>query len=89
MGESLKQIYLEVNLLKRVLLENENVGILLYLAKYNPNVTRTDIEERFGKKSLKGLEDLKKLDLIKETENGLSLTPQGIFQLEGLITIAT
>ncbi len=88
MGEQLKKMYHEASYLKKVLLENNNIGILLYLAKYNPNVTREQIKEKFGKDTLQGLDDLKQLDLITESEKGLVLTPQGIFQVEGLMTLA-
>lgn len=88
MGQYLKQMYQEANRLKTVMLEDNNVGILLYLAKYNPRVSRKNIQEKFGKESIKGLDDLKRLDLVTESEHGLSLTSQGIFQVEGLITLA-
>lgn len=88
MSETLKSMYLEANRLKAVVLEGDNLGILLYLAKYNPRVTREQIQEKFGKQSLKGLDELKRLEMVCESEHGISLTSQGIFQVEGLITLA-
>ncbi len=84
----LKQLLHDANRLKHVLLETNNVGILLYLAKYNPDVTRNEIIEKFGKESLRGLDDLLRIDLVTEDEKGLKLTSEGIFQVEGLITMA-
>ncbi len=88
MGEELKKLYYDANRLKNVLLENDNIGILLFLAKYNPKVKREQIKEKFGKEALQGLDELKRLELVIETEKGICLTPQGIFQVEGLIAIA-
>ena len=84
----LKQLLHEANRLKIVLLEDNNVGILLYWAKYTPDVSRDEIIEKFGKESLRGLDDLLRIDLITEDEKGLELTSEGIFQVEGLITLA-
>jgi len=88
MSEQLQQLYHDANRLKRVLLENNNIGILLYLAKFNPNVTRKRLKNEFGKEALQGLDDLKRFELVTESEKSISLTPQGIFQVEGLLTLA-
>ncbi|MEK6924212.1 MAG: hypothetical protein AABW54_03170 [Candidatus Micrarchaeota archaeon] len=88
MSESLTKLYHEASRLKSVLLENNNIGVLLYLAKYNPQVTRRDLKEKFGKDALKGLENLKRLELIDENDEKLTLTHQGIFQVEGLMALA-
>lgn len=73
--------------LKNVILENNNIDILLFLAKYNPKVTIDTIMENFGKESVKGLKNLEKLDLIVKKNKNLTLTEEGIFQVEGLLTM--
>lgn len=73
--------------LKNVILENNNIDILLFLAKYNPKVTIDTIIENFGKESVKGLKNLEKLDLIVKKNKNLTLTEEGIFQVEGLLTM--
>lgn len=87
MGEELKKLYHDASDLKGVITEYWNVDIMLYLAKYNPKVTREDIQKNFGEKSLKGLKDLEKYNLVKEERNGFTLTTEGIFQVEGLLTL--
>jgi hypothetical protein len=88
MGESIKSLSVEASNMKTILLQNNNIDILLYLAKYNPNVTSKEIEEKFGKKSLDGLKGLMSFNLVKEESCNLSLTEEGIFQVEGLLTLA-
>ncbi|MFA4945933.1 MAG: hypothetical protein WC607_00090 [Candidatus Micrarchaeia archaeon] len=73
--------------LKNVLLQGRNVGVLLYLAKYNPNVDRKKIEETFGKNALDDLEQLKKINLVIEEKESLTLTDEGIFQVNGLVKL--
>lgn len=85
MTSELEKKCAEAARLKQVLLENDNIGVLLYLAKYNPQVTRRVLAEKFGKTALKGLEDLKKFCLVAEKNRNLSLTPEGIFQVDGLL----
>ena len=82
-----EKIYSDVTKLKNVLLENSNIDILLYLAKYNPKIMKKDIEKNFGKESLKGLSNLEKYQLVREESGKLTLTSEGIFQVEGLITL--
>ncbi|MFA5247389.1 MAG: hypothetical protein WC408_05870 [Candidatus Micrarchaeia archaeon] len=86
MAGDLKKSYYDATRLRNAILENKNIDILLYLAKYNPNVSRQDIVNKFGKASLKGLELLKDFHLVKE-DSGLSLTSEGIFQVDGLLTM--
>ena len=88
MGEELKRIYVDASNLKSTLLQNKNIDILLYLAKYNPDVTEDEIKEKFGAESLEGLKALKNFHLVKEEKSNLSLTSEGIFQVEGLLTLA-
>jgi len=88
MGEQLQKLYHDASRLKNVLLENNNIGVLLYLAKYNPHITRKDLRDRFGKEAMKGLEDLKRFELIAENDEKIMLSTQGIFQVEGLMALA-
>ncbi|MBI5332196.1 MAG: hypothetical protein HZB65_01345 [Candidatus Aenigmarchaeota archaeon] len=88
MGEQLRKLYYEAANIKNIILENKNIDILLYLAKYNPNISISDITEKFGKESLEGLKDLEKINLVREQNGQLTLTEEGIFQVEGLLTIA-
>jgi len=88
MGEDIKRLSVEASNMKTILLQNNNVDILLYLAKYNPNVTTKDIENKFGKHSLDGIKGLLSFNLVKEENNNLKLTEEGIFQVEGLLTLA-
>ncbi len=87
MSEELKRISIEASNMKSVLLQNNNIDILLYLAKYNPSVNTKDITTKFGKESLEGLKNLIFSNLVKEEENNLTLTEEGIFQVEGLLTL--
>ena len=73
---------------KILLLTNNNIDILLFLAKYNPKITKEDIIKNFGEESVKGLKHLKQLHLVKEEDNKVTLTEEGIFQVEGLLSIA-
>jgi len=89
MSENLKKIYSEVSNFKTVLLENNNIDLLLYLAKYNPKVSKKDLVEKFGREALKGLKDLKSISLVREDDkNNCTLTDEGIFQVDGLISFA-
>lgn len=83
----INKLYVEVQDLRKVLLEDSNIDILLYLAKYNPKVSRKDLSERFGRSSLSGLRDLKRFHLVDEERGFLQLTTEGIFQVEGLMTL--
>lgn len=87
MGKNLKELYHTASILKEVVLEYCNIDILLYLAKYNPKITKEDIVKKFGKESLLGLEDLEKYNLVKEDRDRFTLTNEGIFQVEGLLTL--
>ena len=88
MGEDIKRLSAEASNLKTILLQNSNIDILLYLAKYNPNVTLKEIVKRFGIESENGVKSMKGFNLIKEENHNISLTEEGIFQVEGLITLA-
>lgn len=87
MSEELKRVYNDAIKFKSIILENKNIDILLYLAKYNPKITKEDIAQKFGKQSLQGLKDLENISLVKEEEDKLQLTNEGIFQVEGLLSI--
>ena len=88
MGEETERLRVEASNMKTVLLQNNNIDILLYLAKYNPRVTAKDIAKKFGKRSLEGLKGLMCFNLVKEQNNNITLTEEGIFQVEGLLTLA-
>jgi len=88
MGAEIKKLYVDTINLRNAIMMDSNVDILLYLAKYNPNVTREDVMGKFGKGSDKGLELLKQFHLVKEENSQLYLTSEGIFQVEGLLTMA-
>jgi len=88
MGQELKRIYADSSNLKSVILQNNNVDVLLYLAKYNPKVTKKTIVKNFGEEALHGLKALKEICLVKEEKGKLALTDEGIFQVEGLLAIA-
>lgn len=88
MGDDLRILYNNASTLKSVILQNKNIDILLYLAKYNPNIGVDDIVKNFGKEALKGLRALEKYNLVKEENGQLTLTNEGIFQVEGLLSIA-
>ena len=88
MGEELMRLRMEANNMKTILLKDRNVDILLYLAKYNPNVTIKAIKSEFGKDSINGIRSLIDLNLVKEENCNLVLTEEGIFQVEGLLTLA-
>ena len=82
-----KEFYYVASNLKVVISEYRNIDILLYLAKYNPKVTKEDIIKNFGEDSLEGLRDLEKYNLVKEERDQFTLTNEGIFQVEGLLTL--
>ena len=88
MSEDLKQFYYNATNLKNIMLENNNIDILLFLAKYNPKTTKNDIIKNFGKESIKGLKHLEQCHLVTEEDNKITLTEEGIFQVEGLLSIA-
>ncbi len=88
MTEELKKLAIEASNLKNVLLQNKNIDVLLYLAKYNPDVTVDDIKQHFGKESLDGVDSLKKFHLVNEEKGNLTLTNEGIFQIDGLLSLA-
>ena len=81
----MKKLYIDTIKLKSILLENKNIDILLYLAKYNPNITEEDIAKKFGQDAIEGLKDLKVASLVKEDNKKLTLTEEGIFQVDGLL----
>ncbi len=88
MGEDINRMHADASNLKSIILQNNNIDILLYLAKYNPNVTKKDIAQKFGDESRIGVEALKEANLVKEEDGSLTLTEEGIFQVEGLLTLA-
>ncbi len=61
-----KRLGVYASRMKSIILQDNNIDILLYLAKYNPKVTLKDIEEKFGKESLDGLKGLKESGLVFE-----------------------
>ena len=85
--EQLKALDSEVLCIKNAMLRGKGIDILLYLAKYNPGIPKKDIVEKFGKNSLGDLKELEDCKLVKESEEKLSLTNEGIFQVEGLLSI--
>jgi len=85
--EDLKRLHSNATNLKTILLQNKNIDILLYLAKYNPKVTAKEIEENFGKDSLNGLKSLEEFHLVNQEKGFLTLTEQGLFHVEGLMTL--
>jgi len=88
MGEGLKKLFYSASNMKNTILENRNIDILLFLAKYNPRITRQDIVKNFGEESLDGLKHLEMCNLVREEGDKLSLTEEGIFQVDGLVSIA-
>lgn len=88
MSEELKRLSLDSSSFKALLLKDNVVDILLFLAKYNPRVTLKEVKEKFGEDSAKDVESLKRFNLIIEDEGTLTLTEEGIFQIEGLLTLA-
>jgi len=86
-SEEIKRMSVEASKLKSVILRNNNIDILLYLAKYNPTTTIKEIKERFGEESLKEIDLLKQSHLVREEKERLILTDEGIFQVEGLLTL--
>ena len=88
MGEELKRMHTIASSMKSILLKNKNVDILLYLAKYSPKVTEEELAEKFGKPSIKGLTALREIGLVEKRKGFLFLTNEGIFQVDGLLTMA-
>jgi hypothetical protein len=87
MGYETQRLYADVVGLKKVLLENHNLDVLLYLAKYNPDVRKEDLIQTFGQTTESGLEDMKRFHLVEEKKGWVSLTHEGIFQVDGLLTM--
>lgn len=87
MGEDIKRMEVEMVKIKSAMLKNNNIDILLYLAKYNPKVTLKEVEGRFGKDTTAGLKALVDAGLVSEEGGGLSLTNSGLFQVEGLLAL--
>ena len=88
MGYETQRLYVDAMSLKKVMLKNNNISILLYLAKYNPDVKKDDIIRHFGENSETGLEQMKGLHLIEEKKGVITLTNEGIFQVDGLLALA-
>lgn len=89
MEEELKRIEVSASELRNAILDGRNVDILLYLAKYNPDVSIEDIRKRFGDDSVNGLKMLEKFNLVNEKENMLTLTDTGIFQVDNLLKMSS
>lgn len=87
MSEALRKLYYSASNIKNVILEDNNIDILLFLAKYNPEITKKNIVKNFGEESLEGLKHLEICNLVKEEKERLTLTEEGIFQVEGLLSI--
>lgn len=87
MSEDLKLLSIDSSSFKALLLKNNIIDILLFLVKYNPKVTVKEIKEKFGEESAKDVESLKRFNLVIEDEGTLTLTEEGIFQVEGLLTL--
>lgn len=86
-GEKIRKMYSDATNLKNTIMKGKNIDILLYLAKYNPEVSKKDITDKMGKKSLSGLKELESFNLVREDNENLTLTSEGLFQVEGLITL--
>ena len=85
--KDIKKLGSDASCIKNAMLQGKNIDILLYLAKYNPNVTLKDIAKNFGKDSLQGIKWLEECKLVREESEVLALTNEGIFQLEGLMSL--
>ena len=72
---------------KSLLIDDSAMGILLYLAKYNPDVSYQEILEKFGEESKDALAELKHFDMVSERNSLLSLTNYGLFQVEGFLNL--
>ncbi|MCK5473939.1 MAG: hypothetical protein KAI53_00905 [Candidatus Aenigmarchaeota archaeon] len=88
MGDDLKKLCINASCLKAIILQNKNLDVLLYLAKYNPDVCISDLVEKFGTGIVDSLKDLEKYNLLTERNGQLTLTEEGIFQVDGLLAIA-
>jgi|GEM_PF-1354351 len=84
-----KKTYKNIEQMRGLLIKNKNIDILLYLAKYNPSVTVKDIVKHFGQKSKAGVDELVECDLVTDTKGKLTLTPEGIFQVNLLLEISS
>lgn len=86
MGKNeIEDIIFNVSSRKNILSKNINIDILLYLAKYNPKVTVNTIIGVFGEKTLSNLRELESINMIKREEDNISLSNEGIFQLDNMI----
>lgn len=85
--EDFIRLNVEASNLKNTIMKNKNIDILLYLAKYNPQVTVEEIVSKFGKDAIDGLKSMKNFNLVSEENGHLKLTEEGIFQVEGLLTL--
>jgi hypothetical protein len=85
--EEFQEIYIDSSLIINAINKDKNLDILLYLAKYNPKITIEDIIANFGEKSLKGLEMLISCNLVNKFDNKLTLSNEGIFHLDNLISL--
>ena len=88
MGYETQRLYVDAMSLKKVMLENHNIDILLYLAKYNPDVRKDELIRKFGETAEGGLEQMKGLHLVEERKGMVTLTNEGIFQVDGLLSMA-
>ncbi len=85
--EELKKISYDVLCIKHAMMKDDNTGILLFLAKYNPDITKDEIIEKFGTGATEGLKELINCNLVKEEDNKIFLTEEGIFQMAGLLAV--
>lgn len=85
--KELRKLSSDASCIKNAMLHGKNIDILLYLAKYNPTVTVKDIAKNFGKESMEGLKRLEECRLVREEKESLTLTNEGIFQIEGLLSL--
>ncbi len=66
MEYELQRLYLDAMSRKKVMLENHNLDMLLYLAKYNPDVKKEELIQKFGETAENGLEQMKGMHLVEE-----------------------
>ncbi len=89
MGVELKRVEYGAAALKNALLSGNTLGVLLYIAKYNPGVSLKDITSKFGKEATVRVEKLRELHLVAiEPSQKVSITNEGIFQVDGLLQLA-
>lgn len=87
MGEEITKMYHEANTLKTLMLRDKAIEVLLFLAKYNPKTTEAEIKKCFGGEVIETLEDFKKYDLVRSEADCISLTEEGIFQVDWLVSL--